>query len=205
MRTYWGTPTPAASTTVPHQLGQGPDRALHCVRPAHADRLRPRRARIAGEVGKVGVPVAHLGHMAPAARRDPSQDMNTSMTINGAPPGCWASMSPWPTARASPRRCLAGTTQNDIVKEYLQPGDVHLPARASLRLIVDTITFTVSHTRSGTRSTSAATTCRRPGRRPCRSSPMRLATAIGVLDGVRARAGRRGRASCGGRAGSASL
>ena len=84
------------------------------------------------------------------------------------------STSPTPRSRASPSAELRGTTQNDIVKEYLSPRHVHLPARAEPpadrrhgRLV------RASTRRSGTRSTSAATTCRRPGRRRCRRSPTR--------------------------------
>ena len=68
---------------VPHQPGQGPDRAVDRLRPADADRLRPRLAEWArGEVGKVGVPVAHLGHMRTLLDGIPPGEMNTSMTIN---------------------------------------------------------------------------------------------------------------------------
>ena len=84
-----------------------------------------------GEVGKVGVPVAHLGHMRTLLDGIPPGEMNTSMTIN-ATGGVAArrSTSPTPRSRACASRQLRGTTQNDIVKEYLSPGHVHLPAAA---------------------------------------------------------------------------
>ena len=135
-----------------------------------------------GEVGKVGVPVPHLGEMRKLFADIPLTEMNTSMTINavamwmlalyqvvaeeqaGAVPG--GDLSPEDVAAQ-----LAGTTQNDIIKEYLSRGTYAFPPEASLRLTADMIAYTVHRSRSGTRSTSAATTCRRPGRRPRRSSP----------------------------------
>ena len=107
--------------------------------------------------------------------------MNTSMTINatgdvpaGALPG---------RRRGAARRRddagdvgkLTGTTQNDIIKEYLSRGTYVFPPAPSLRLITDMIAYTVAECRSGTRSTSAATTCRRPARRRCRRWPSRCA------------------------------
>ena len=122
-----------------------------------------------------------------AVRRHPARPMNTSMTINAT--AMWLLALYQVVAEeqaASTRRRSPGTTQNDIIKEYLSrgtyvfpPGPVaaadHGPDRLHGRRAC----------RSGTRSTSAATTCRRPGRRPCRSWRSRCATAIAVLDAVR--------------------
>ncbi|MDQ3947231.1 MAG: methylmalonyl-CoA mutase family protein, partial [Actinomycetota bacterium] len=98
-----------------------------------------------GEVGKVGVPVPHLGEMRALFEGLPLEAMNTSMTINAT---CmWVLGMYVALAReqgADPAR-LAGTTQNDIVKEYLSRGTYIFPPGPSCRLPVDTIAFTVRH------------------------------------------------------------
>ncbi len=131
----------------------------------------PDAPEAAGEVGKVGVPVAHLGHMAPAARRHPGRDdehVDDHQRHRRVAAGLYIANAE--DRGVDPR--AAGTTQNDIVKEYLSPGHVHLPARRQPptdrrhdRL------HRAPRPRSGTRSTCAATTCRRPGPPPCRSWP----------------------------------
>ncbi len=83
-----------------------------------------------GEVGKVGVPVVHLGHMGELLDGIPLGEMNTSMTINA--PAAWLLGLYVANAEKQgvPSQDLRGTTQNDIVKEYLSPRHVHLPAAA---------------------------------------------------------------------------
>ena len=84
-----------------------------------------------GEVGKVGVPVAHLGHMRELLDGIPQGEMNTSMTINATGGVAARPLRRQRRAtRASTSQQLRGTTQNDIVKEYLSPGHLHLPAAA---------------------------------------------------------------------------
>ena len=84
-----------------------------------------------GEVGKVGVPVAHLGHMRTLLDGIPlARDEHVDDHQRHRRPGCSACTSPTPRSTASTAPTLRGTTQNDIVKEYLSPGHVHLPARA---------------------------------------------------------------------------
>ena len=94
-----------------------------------------------GEVGKVGVPVAHLGHMGELLDGIPQGEMNTSMTINA--PAAW--MLGLYVANAEKQgtesKALRGTTQNDIVKEYLSRGTYIFPPIPSRRLIVDMIAF----------------------------------------------------------------
>ena len=105
----------------------------------------PDAPEAAGEVGKVGVPVAHLGHMDELMDGIPVGDMNTSMTINAT--AAWLLglyVAHAGTAPASTSRRLAGTTQNDIVKEYLSRGTYIFPPEASRRLIVDTIAWTAA-------------------------------------------------------------
>ena len=107
-----------------------------------------------GEVGKVGVPVSHIGDMRALFVGLPLDQMNTSMTINA--PAAWLlalyvanAEEQWISSRPS----LRGTTQNDIVKEYLSRGTYIFPPEPSRRLIVDMVAYTVlrARSRSGTR------------------------------------------------------
>ena len=128
----------------------------------------------AGEVGKVGVPVVHLGHMRQLLDGIPVADMNTSMTINAT--AAWLLGLYIANAQdqgVGPER-LAGTTQNDIVKEYLLARHLHLPAPpepAAHRRHHHLHRAPRAH--AGTPSTSAATTSKRPARPPSRRSPTR--------------------------------
>jgi (2R)-ethylmalonyl-CoA mutase len=103
-----------------------------------------------GEVGKVGVPVSHLGDMRTLFDGIPLAQMNTSMTINATAAWLLALYVAWPRNRARPKP-LQGTTQNDIIKEYLSRGTYVFPPQPSLRLITDTIAFTTRTCRNGTR------------------------------------------------------
>src|ERR1041384_6355352 len=97
-----------------------------------------------GEVGKVGVPIGHLGDMEALFAGIPLARMNTSMTINATAPWLLA-LSIAAAAKPGARRAeLSGTTQNDIVKEYLSRGTYIFPPEPSLKLTTDTIAFTVS-------------------------------------------------------------
>jgi (2R)-ethylmalonyl-CoA mutase len=98
-----------------------------------------------GEVGKVGVPVVHLGHMRTLLKGIPPDRMNTSMTINA--PAAW--MLSLYVANAQEQGVAAGelrgTTQNDIVKEYLSRGTYIFPPAPSRRLIVDMVAWCAEH------------------------------------------------------------
>src|SRR3712207_2220205 len=98
-----------------------------------------------GEVGKVGVPVAHLGHLRALLDGIPPDKMNTSMTINST--AAWLlSLYVVNAAEAGiGSEALRGTTQNDIVKEYLSRGSFIFPPEHSRRLIVDTVAFCAHH------------------------------------------------------------
>jgi (2R)-ethylmalonyl-CoA mutase len=96
-----------------------------------------------GEVGKVGVPVAHLGDMRTLLDGIPLARMNTSMTINATAAWLLALYIGVAEEQGAARSALAGTTQNDILKEYLSRGTYIFPPAASLRLTADTIQFTV--------------------------------------------------------------
>ncbi len=129
-----------------------------------------------GEVGRVGVPVGHLGDLRALFDQIPLEQTNTSMTINA--PALWllALYQVVAEEQGADITRLAGTTQNDIIKEYLSRGTYIFPPGPSVRLTTDLIAYTVTaHAPRGTPSTCAATTCRRPGPRRSRRSPTRWA------------------------------
>ncbi len=103
----------------------------------------PDSPEAAGEVGKVGVPVAHLGHMAQLLDQIPVETMNTSMTINATAAWLLGLYIAHAEDHGVDPRVLSGTTQNDIVKEYLSRGTFIFPPLPSRRLTVDTIAYTV--------------------------------------------------------------
>ncbi len=126
-----------------------------------------------GEVGKVGVPVSHLGDMLALMDGLPLDRMNTSMTINATAPWLLALYIAAAEKQDVSRADLQGTVQNDIIKEYLSRGTYIFPPEPSLKLTADVIAFTYREVRSGTRPTSAPITCRKRARRRSRSWPMR--------------------------------
>jgi (2R)-ethylmalonyl-CoA mutase len=138
-----------------------------------------------GEVGKVGVPVPHLGEMRILFEGLPLEEMNTSMTINAT---CmWLLGMYVALAReqgADPAR-LTGTTQNDIVKEYLSRGTYIFPPGSSCRLTVDTIAFTVGHVPRWNPINVCSYHLQEAGATPVQEMAYALATACAVLDAVR--------------------
>ena len=122
----------------------------------------------AGEVGKVGVPVAHLGHMGELLDQIPVESMNTSMTINATAMWLLALYVTVADEQGAPRGELSGTTQNDIIKEYLSRGTFIFPPIPSRRLTVDTIAYTVRNVLHGspTRSANRTSTMRSSGSVP---------------------------------------
>ncbi len=145
----------------------------------------PDAPEAAGEVGKVGVPVAHLGHMQELLDQIPVAETNTSMTINAT--AAWLLglyVAHAQDLGIDPSR-LAGTTQNDIVKEYLSRGTYIFPPEPSLRLTVDTIAYTVRHAPRWNPINVCSYHLQEAGATPVQEVAYALATAIGVLDGVR--------------------
>jgi len=138
-----------------------------------------------GEVGKVGVPVAHLGHMQQLLDGIPVDNMNTSMTINAT--AAWLLGLYVANAEqhgvASP--LLRGTTQNDIVKEYLSRGTYIFPPQPSRRLIVDMVAFCAEHVPLWNPINVCSYHLQEAGATPVQEIAYALATAIGVLDAVR--------------------
>ncbi len=139
-----------------------------------------------GEVGKVGVPVVHLGHMEQLLAGIPIAEMNTSMTINA--PAAW--MLGLYVAHAQSEgidtTLLRGTTQNDIVKEYLSRGTYIFPPGPSLRLIVDMIAFCSEHIPRWNPMNVCSYHLQEAGATPVQEIAYSLATAIDVLDAVKA-------------------
>lgn len=145
----------------------------------------PDDPRARGEVGKVGVPVAHLGHMRQLLHGIPPGEMNTSMTINA--PAAW--MLGLYVANAAeqgvPSEALRGTTQNDIVKEYLSRGTYIFPPDPSKRLIVDMVAFCARHVPAWNPMNVCSYHLQEAGATPVQEIAFSLATAIDVLDAVR--------------------
>src|SRR5580700_1763165 len=139
----------------------------------------------AGEVGKVGVPVAHLGHMEELLDQIPLADMNTSMTINATAAWLLGLYVAHAENVGVDPKLLSGTTQNDIVKEYLSRGTYIFPPGPSLRLTVDTIAYTVRQVPKWNPINVCSYHLQEAGATPVQEVAYALATAIGVLDGVR--------------------
>jgi (2R)-ethylmalonyl-CoA mutase len=187
MRTYAGHSTPEASNALyrsnldkgqtglsiafdlPTQTGYDPDDAL-----------------AAGEVGKVGVPIVHLGHMQTLLDGIPVGHMNTSMTINA--PASWLLALHIANAEAQDvaRSELRGTTQNDIVKEYLSRGTYIFPPEPSLRLIVDMIAFCAAEVPNWNPINICSYHLQEAGATPVQELSFALANAVAVLDAVQA-------------------
>src|SRR5271156_3701361 len=140
----------------------------------------------AGEVGKVGVPVAPLGHMTELLEGSPVENMNTSMTINATAAWLLGLYVAHAQDQSVDPALLSGTTQNDIVKEDLSRGTYIFPPGPSLRLTVDTIAYAVRHAPKWNPINVCSYHLQEAGATPVQEIAYALATAIGVLDGVRA-------------------
>ncbi|OUS17263.1 protein meaA, partial [Rhodospirillales bacterium 47_12_T64] len=139
-----------------------------------------------GEVGKVGVPVSHLGDMETLFHEIPLEQMNTSMTINATAPWLLALYIACAEKQGVPRTKLSGTTQNDLIKEYLSRGTYIYPPKQSLRLITDVISFTYSEVPKWNPMNVCSYHLQEAGATPVQELAYALATAISVLDSVKA-------------------
>ena len=145
----------------------------------------PDAPEAAGEVGKVGVPVAHLGHMGQLMDGIPVGEMNTSMTINATAAWLLGLYVAHAEDTGVDTHVLQGTIQNDIVKEYLSRGTYIFPPGPSRRLIVDTIAYTVREAPRWNPINVCSYHLQEAGATPVQELAYALATAIGVLDAVR--------------------
>ena len=138
-----------------------------------------------GEVGKVGVPVSHIGDMRTLFDGIPFAEANTSMTINA--PAMWllALYVAVADEHDAPRATLAGTTQNDIVKEYLSRGTYVFPPAPSMRLIADMISWSVAEIPKWNPINICSYHLQEAGATPAQELAYALSTAIAVLDAVR--------------------
>ena len=138
-----------------------------------------------GEVGKVGVPVSHLGDMRTLLDGIPLGEMNTSMTINA--PAAWLLSLYVSLAdeQGTDRGKLTGTTQNDIIKEYLSRGTYVFPPDPSLRLIKDVIVFTNQEVPKWNPTNVCSYHLQEAGATPAQELAFALATAQAVLDRVK--------------------
>src|SRR3954463_8253429 len=139
-----------------------------------------------GEVGKVGVPICHLGDMRALFEQIPLGEMNTSMTINATAAWLLALYIAVADEQGVPRAKLQGTTQNDIVKEYLSRGTYVFPPAPSMRLIKDTILFTTAELPKWNPMNVCSYHLQEAGATPVQELAYALATAIAVLDTVKA-------------------
>ncbi|MEM7224823.1 MAG: protein meaA [Pseudomonadota bacterium] len=186
-RTYAGHSTAAASNALyrtnlargqtglsvafdlPTQTGYDPDHVL---------------AR--GEVGKVGVPVAHIGDMETLLEGIPLERMNSSMTINATAPWLLSLYIAAAERRGIARDQLSGTTQNDILKEYLSRGTHIFPPQASMKLVTDVIAFTYREVPKWNPVNICSYHLQEAGATPVQELAFALANAIAVLDAVKA-------------------
>src|ERR1700684_2661255 len=139
----------------------------------------------AGEVGKVGVPIAHLGHMRQLFQGLPLAEMNTSMTINATAAWLRALYLALAEEEGVDLNLLQGTTQNDIVKEYLSRGTYIFAPEPSKRLIVDMIAYGHDHVAKWNPINVCSYHLQEAGATPVQEIAYSLATAIDVLDAVR--------------------
>ena len=186
MRTYAGHSSPAESNALyrrnlvkgqtglsvafdlPTQTGYDPDSPM-----------------AAGEVGKVGVPIADRGDMRRLFEGIPLDTMNTSMTINATAMWLYALYAVTAEEQGVDESALQGTTQNDIIKEYLSRGTYIFPPGPSLRLITDMIVHTVEHAPQWNPINICSYHLQEAGATPVQEIAFAMSTAIAVLDSVR--------------------
>ena len=194
MRTYAGHSSAAASNALyrrnlekgqtglsvafdlPTQTGYDPDHVLS-----------------RGEVGKVGVPISHIGDMRALFERIPLAEMNTSMTINATAMYLLALYQVAAEEQAAAAgedpasvvARLSGTTQNDIIKEYLSRGTYVFPPAPSMRLITDMVNYTVSQIPKWNPTNICSYHLQEAGATPVQEIAYAMSTAIAVLDAVR--------------------
>jgi ethylmalonyl-CoA mutase len=139
-----------------------------------------------GEVGRVGVPVGHLGDMRALLEGIPLADMNTSMTINATAVWLLALYAAVADEQGAGRSALAGTTQNDILKEYLSRGTYAFPPAPSMRLTADLVTWTLREVPRWNPINVCSYHLQEAGADPVLEAAFTMSNAIAVVDSVRA-------------------
>ncbi len=138
-----------------------------------------------GEVGKVGVPLSHLGDMRALFKDIPLEQMNTSMTINATAPWLLALYIAAAEEQGADVSKLQGTVQNDIIKEYLSRGTYVCPPKPSLRMITDVAAYTREHLPKWNPMNICSYHLQEAGATPEEELAFALATAIAVLDDLK--------------------
>ena len=139
-----------------------------------------------GEVGKVGVPISHIGDMRTLFDGIPLENMNTSMTINATAGWLLSLYIATAEDQGADRAKLAGTVQNDIIKEYLSRGTYVFPPEPSMRLIKDVITYSYKEVPKWNPTNVCSYHLQEAGATPVQELAYALATGIAVLDMVKA-------------------
>jgi (2R)-ethylmalonyl-CoA mutase len=186
MRTYAGHSTPAESNALYRRnLAKG-QTGLSVAFDLPTQTGYDADAELAtGEVGKVGVPIAHRGDLARLFEGIPLAEMNTSMTINATAMWLLALYQVVAEDQGADPALLAGTTQNDIIKEYLSRGTYAFPPGPSLRLTTDLIAYTVTELPKWNPINICSYHLQEAGAQPVQEIAYALSTAITVLDAVR--------------------
>jgi (2R)-ethylmalonyl-CoA mutase len=140
-----------------------------------------------GEVGKVGVPISHRGDMAELMDGIPLGEMNTSMTINATAAWLLALYIVAAEEQGASQEQLQGTTQNDIIKEFLARGTYAFPPAPSMRLIADMIAYTVEHVPKWNPINICSYHLQEAGATPVQEIAYAMSNAIAVLDAARER------------------
>src|SRR6187551_2992470 len=140
-----------------------------------------------GEVGKVGVSIAHKGDMHTLFDGIPLDEMNTSMTINATAAWLLALYATVAEENGVHHAALQGTTQNDIIKEFLARGTYAFPPAPSMRLIADMVAYTVEHVPRWNPVNVCSYHLQEAGATPVQEIAFSMATACAILDAVRAR------------------
>ena len=138
-----------------------------------------------GEVGKVGVPIAHLGQMRELFDELPLAEMNTSMTINATAMWLLALYQVVAEEQGAEPELLTGTIQNDIIKEYLSRGTYVFPPEHSMRLTTDVIAYSVVHLPKWNPINICSYHLQEAGATPVQELAFAISTAVAVLDAVR--------------------
>ena len=186
MRTYSGHSTAAASNRLYRtNLAKGQTGLSIAFDLPTQTGYDPDSPMAKGEVGKVGVPVTHLGHMRTLLDGIPPGEMNTSMTINATAAWLLALYVANAAEQGVPSTARRGTTQNDIVTEYLSRGTYIFPPEPSRRLIVDMIAWCANNAPLWNPMNVCSYHLQEAGATPVQELAYALATAVGVLDAVK--------------------
>jgi (2R)-ethylmalonyl-CoA mutase len=186
MRTYAGHSSPAESNALYRRnLAKGQTGLSVAFDLPTQTGYDPDSVMARGEVGKVGVPVAHIGDMRRLFESIPLHEMNTSMTINATAMWLLALYITAAEEQGTDPASLQGTTQNDIIKEYLSRGTYVFPPAPSLRLITDMVAYTVAQVPKWNPINICSYHLQEAGATPVQEIAYAMATGIAVLDAVR--------------------